>query len=310
MSSTPSGSPEAISRRGFLTALALVTLYLCWGSTFLANSLALEGFGPYLVNAVRFIVAGSLLYIWLRLRGESPMPLAAWLWTLPIALLLFVGGSGLLVVAQQRVSSALAATLLALIPLWTVVIVALSERLMPRRNELAGIAVGFCGVVFLRLDGAFQGNLLGIALVFLAGLTWALGSVLSRRLPILHRPLGSAIQMITGGFVVLAVGLFRGESVVWPLPARALMGEVFLVTAGSLVGFCIYLFLLRSTRPAVATSYAFTNPLVASLLGWLVLGEAVSAVNVVAMAVIMVGVALVLAPGWIAEIRATARRGV
>lgn len=302
-SSSASAARAEAPRGGLWTALALVTLYFCWGSTFLANRLALDGIGPYLVNAVRFLGAGFPLYGWLRLRGEPPMALTGWLWAVPIALFLFVGGAGLLVIAQQWITSALAATILALIPLWTVLIASIWERARPKGLEMAGIAVGFGGVVLLHLDSSVGGNVLGVAVVLLAGFTWAFGSVLSRRATVLHRPLGSAVQMITGGFIVLVLGLLRGEPILWPLPLTALAGELFLITMGSIVGFSVYLYLLQVTRPAVATSYAFTNPLVASLLGWAVLGEPVSLVNVIAMAVIMVGVALVLSPAWLAEIR-------
>ncbi len=308
MKSLHSGVPSATPYRGGLrTTAALAALYVCWGSTFLANRLALDGIGPYLVNAVRFLCAGIPFYGWLRLRGEPPMPFSGWIWSVPIAFFLFVGGAGLLVVAQQQVTSALAATILALIPLLTVLITALWERLVPRKNEVIGIVVGFAGVVLLRLDGDIQGNLFGVLLVLAAAFTWACGSVLSRRASVLHRPLGSAVQMITGGAIVLVLGLARGERILWPLPLSALVGELFLITMGSIVGFTLYLHLLRTTRPAVATSYAFTNPLVASLLGWAVLGERVSVVNIAAMAVVMIGVALVLAPGWAAEIRAARR---
>ncbi len=276
------------------TWAALVTLYLCWGSIFLANRLALEGFPPFLANAVRFFVAGVILYAWLRFRGEPPMTAREWGQAFWVGILLFICGSGFTTVGQLTVSSAMTATVVSTVPLWAVLASSLLERTMPGRTELLGMAVGVAGVVFLHLDQGLRGNLTGSLFLLAAAATWGIGSSFNRALPAFHRPLGSAVQMIVGGVQVFAVGMFLGERPVWPLPPAAILGALHLVTLGSIVGFSVYLYLLRTTRASVATSYAFTNPVIASFLGWWLLGEAVTLHHLAAMGVILVGVALVL----------------
>lgn len=272
--------------------LSVAVLCICWGSTFIANKFCLESFPPYMLNAVRFLIAGSLLYGWLRFRGEPATDLKGWGWSFAVAVFLFIGGAGLLCVGQQWVASGLSATLIATVPLWTVLFAAFVER-FPTGREWAGLAVGFAGVALLNLDRGFHGEILGVLLVLGAAATWAVGSIMNRRLTSLKGLKGAATQMIAGGVLVLILALLRGERIVFPLTPGAILGEFQLIIMGGLVGFSVFVYLLAHTTPSVATSYAFINPVIAAFLGWWLAGETVSLVNILAMIVILAGVALV-----------------
>lgn len=272
--------------------LSVAVLCVCWGSTFIANRFSLECFPPYMLNAVRFLIAGSLLYGWLRFRGAPPMDLKGWGWSFAVAVFLFIGGAGLLSVGQQWVASGLSATLIATVPLWTVLFAAFLERL-PTKKEWAGLMVGFAGVALLNLNRGLHGELLGVLLVLGAAATWAVGSIMNRRLPFLNGLMGAATQMIAGGVLVLLLALLRGERIVFPLTRGAILGELQLIVMGSIVGFSVFVYLLAHTRPSVATSYAFINPVIAAFLGWWLAGEYVPPVNIAAMVIILAGVGLV-----------------
>lgn len=272
--------------------LSVVVLCICWGSTFIANKFCLESFPPYMLNAVRFLIAGNVLYGWLRFRGEPALKLKDWGWSFVVAVFLFIGGAGLLCVGQQWVASGLSATLIATVPLWTVLFAAFFERL-PTRREWAGLTIGFAGVALLNLDRGFHGEFRGALLVLGAAATWAVGSIMNRRLPSLKGLRGAAAQMIAGGVLVLILALLRGERIIFPITPGAILGELQLIIMGGLVGFTVFVYLLSHTTPSVATSYAFINPAIAAFLGWWLAGETVSAVNIAAMAVILVGVGLV-----------------
>ena len=272
--------------------LSVAILCICWGSSFIAVRFCLDCFPPYTLNAVRFLIAGSLLYGWSRFRGEPPMDARGWVWSFVVAVFLFLGGAGFLCVGQQWIASGLSATLIATVPLWAVLFAAFVER-KPTGREVVGLLVGFAGVALLNLNRGLQGELLGVLTVLGAAATWAVGSIMNRRLPCVKGLRGAATQMIAGGVLVLPVALLRGERILFPLTTTVILGELHLIIMGGVVGFSVFVYLLSHTRPSVATSYAFINPVIAAFLGWWLAGETVSAVNIAAMIVILAGVALV-----------------
>ncbi|MDT8284047.1 MAG: EamA family transporter [Thermovirgaceae bacterium] len=272
--------------------LAMAALYAVWGSVFLANKFSLESFPPFALNAVRFLSAGIVLYFYLRFRGEERMSLRGWLQSFLVGGLLFIGGAGLLCVGQQWVASGLSATLIATVPLWTVLFAGIWER-FPSPMEWAGLALGIAGVGFLNLEKGISGHPLGALIIIGAAVTWGLGSVINNRFKELGKPIASATEMIAGGILLLVVSLITGERISWPLTPRAILGMFHLVLFASIIGFTIYRFLLRTVRPAIATSYALANPVTATALGTIFAGESISAIALAAMAVILSGVALV-----------------
>ncbi len=270
--------------------MALAALYLIWGSTYLAIRVTLEGFPPLLMAGSRFVVAGVLLYAVARLQGaRGPAP-AQWRSGAAVGSLLCVA-NGLVTVSEQWVSSSVAAVVVASVPLWTVLVARLwHER--PTRRELAGLAVGLAGVVLLQAGGELRAHPLGAALLVLSTLSWALGSMWSRRLSLAPGLMAPATEMLAGGALLTVAALARGERLAALPGPRPLAAWVFLTLFGSLVAFTAYNYLLRRVRPALATSYAYVNPAVAVALGVLA-GEAVGPRSVGALALILAGVAIV-----------------
>jgi drug/metabolite transporter (DMT)-like permease len=284
------GSLRPVDRLGII--LALLALYLIWGSTYLGMRQALTSFPPFLMGGLRFVCAGVLLYLFLRLRGEPRPDLRQWLAGAGIGVLMLVGSNGMVAFAEQWVASGLAAIALAAVPLWTALFSGLSGR-WPRRLEWLGLLVGFAGVILLNLQSGLRANPQGAIALLIAPICWSLGSVWSARLPLASGLMASATQMLAGGLAQLTIGLLLGERPSLPPAPEALLALIYLVGAGSLLGYCAYGYLLRRVRPALATSYAYVNPLVAVFLGAFFAHEQISPLELLAMLIILGSVALI-----------------
>ncbi|HEX7126297.1 MAG TPA: drug/metabolite exporter YedA [Thermodesulfobacteriota bacterium] len=276
---------------GVYTALGL--LYVIWGSTYLAIALAIEGFPPFLMSGIRFVVAGALLYPLLRLRG-APAPAAAeWRGAAIVGTFLLVGGNGGVAFAEQWVASGVAAVVIATTPIWTGLFAGLFGR-WPSRVEWVGLGLGLAGVVLLNTGADLRAHPVGAVALLLAAVCWAFGSAWSRYLSMPSGLMAVAAQLLVGGAALILLGLAAGERLTaWP-SARALWAFAYLIVVGSLVGYTAYIYLLGRVRPALATSYAYVNPVVAVALGALVAGERITGTTIVSMMVILAGVALVL----------------
>lgn len=289
-------SSAALRRGPPWVLLAILAVYLVWGSTYLAIRIALETVPPFAIGAIRFLIAGAGLYAGLRLTG-APAPTAVqWRTAALTGVLLFVGGNGLVVLGEQWVDSGLVALIVGTMPLWAALFGGLvGER--PSRREWLGLALGFVGVAALQLGGALGDAGAGALVVLLSPVCWALGVVLGRTRPLPAGPMAAAAQMLTGGAALLALSLASGESLTTLPSARSALALVYLVVFGSLVGFTAYGYLLRHARPAVANSYAYVNPVVAIVLGAALAGELVTPTTWLAAAVILSGVAVLRGPG-------------
>lgn len=288
ISSTPSSSKPS------LLAPALVACYVIWGSTYLAIRFAFVSFPPFLQMGTRFLAAGGLLMAWLLARGKHRLPTAVeWRNAFVVGSLMLGGGMGLCASAEQYIGSGLIAAFIAITPMivcgW-----GLLFRQRPSRLEFVGMAVGVAGVFLLARGASFSASPAGIAFIFAGVMCWSLGSVLSTsKLPLARGPMGFASEMLCGGAVLMLVSLALGEHAVTPLAPRAIAAWLYLVVFGSLIAFSAYLYLLGHASPAVATSYAFVNPVIALLLGVAVGGESVTSGEWLACGVILVGVVLV-----------------
>lgn len=281
-----------VARDRFGIVFALFALYVIWGSTYLAMFIALRSFPPFLMASIRFILAGGMLYIFLRVRGEKAPTRAQWLRAGVIGTLLLAGGNGGVVFAEQWVASGLTAVAIAAVPLWTAFFAGLLGR-WPTRIEWAGLTFGFGGVLLLNLANGFWANPLGAIALLLSPICWSLGSALSHRLALPKGLMSSAAQMLVASLVLLLMGLVTGERLHgWP-STEALLAVAFLIVFGSLVAFTAYGYLLRRVRPALATSYAYVNPVVAVALGVALAGEHITTTGIVAMLVILAGVGLI-----------------
>lgn len=285
------GRAPLVPRR-LVDLAALLAVYVVWGSTYYALRVGLEGWPPFLLAGVRFVIAGAILYAYLRVSG-APRPTAAGWWaSARIGFFLLVCGNGAVTWAEQWVSSSLAALVVATMPLWAALFArAAGER--PTGREWLGLALGFAGVAALNLGGELRAHGLSALGLAVAPLAWAWGSVRARRVPLPPGPMATAAEMLTGGVMMLGIALLRHEPIPTAPPARASWALAYLVVFGSLVAFSAYNHLLRHARPALATSYAYVNPLIALALGRLLGGERIAPLTWVAAAVIIGGVALI-----------------
>jgi drug/metabolite transporter (DMT)-like permease len=284
-------SEVAADKRGTML-LALFALYVIWGSTYFAMKVALETMPPFLMAGPRFLIGGLLIYAFLRARGASAPTRAQWLGSAKISFLLLVIGNGAIAVAQKHhVASGTAAVLVASMPIWAAVFARLYGTRSSGR-EWIGLLLGFAGVALLRLSGALSLNV--AALIALAApLAWALGSVWIKRVPLPDGTMATATQMITGGLMMLTLAGITGERL-HALPSlRSFVAMLYLMIFGSIVAFTAYNWLLRNVRPALATSYAYVNPIVALAIGAFLGGEHVGVLTVAAAAVSLSGVALI-----------------
>jgi drug/metabolite transporter (DMT)-like permease len=277
--------------------LAFAAIYVIWGSTYLAIRYAIETMPPFLMAGTRFAIAGLLMYGWARLTGkERPEPVH-WRSATIVGALLLLGGNGAVVWAETRIPSGIVSLLIATVPLWMVIL----GRQRPDIRVIGGIGLGFLGLALLlgpdRLAGAERIDLIGAGVVVTGALSWAAGSLYSRKAPLPKSPLlGIGMQMMMGGLTQIAAGTVLGE---WPqfrpgnFSPLSTLAYVYLILAGSLVGFTAYVWLLRHVSPSKVATYAYVNPVVAVLLGWGIGGEELSLRVLLAAGIIVSGVVLI-----------------
>ena len=292
VATTPAESAggTALSPR-VLVPLALVGVYLIWGSTYLAIRIALIDFPPFLLGAIRFFIAGVLMFVVLRWRGIPAPTRQQWFNCAVTGTLLLGFGNGLVCYAEQTVASGLAAVAVASMPLFAALFAGF-YRQWPNGVEWVGLIVGFVGVVVLNFGGDLGGSPLGAVALLGAAATWAFGSVWSRRRDMPHPAMSTAAQMLCGSAALGIVALSANERVA-SLHAETVAALVYLLAFGSIVGFSAYIYLLHHVRPALATSYAYVNPPVAVLIGVIFASESVHTLDLVGMAIILAGVATI-----------------
>ncbi|HEY2347193.1 MAG TPA: drug/metabolite exporter YedA [Xanthomonadaceae bacterium] len=291
-----SSVPMDVERRmpqGLAVALALFSLYLIWGSTYLAIRIGLEGFPPFLMGALRMAIAGALMYGVLRGRGEAAPTRAQWKTLAVLGLWMVLLSNGLVTYAELQVSSGLAAVAVASMPLWAALFGLLRGR-HPSRGEWVGLAIGFVGILWLNAGGELRATPEGMIALIVAPIAWAWGSVWSRERDLPSPFMSSAAQMLCGALWMLATGLASGERIHAIPSTSAILAVAYLVVFGSIVGFTAYVWLLHHVRPALATSYAYVNPPIAVLLGAAFANERFGMQEIGAMAVILAGVATVI----------------
>ncbi|MET0340921.1 MAG: drug/metabolite exporter YedA [Polyangiales bacterium] len=252
-------------------ALSLVAVYLVWGSTYLGLRFALESFPPFLLGGVRYGLAGLAMLAYARHTGAAWPTAGEWARAVLLGALLFGIGNGLVGVAEHTISSGVASIVVATVAPWQVLFAALFG-VRPRPVELVGVGFGLAGVAVLHAGGAFAGSLEGLVAIVIAPIGWALGAVLSARMKQPPGAMGAAVQMIAGGAVMGLVSLVLGERT-GPITASACLAFVYLLVFGSFVAFAAFRYLLMNARPALASSYAFVNPMVALVLGALIASE-------------------------------------
>ncbi|MGE7958390.1 drug/metabolite exporter YedA [Pseudomonas sp. NPDC089530] len=277
---------------------AFFALYVIWGSTYLVIRIGVEYWPPLMLGGIRFVIAGSLMYGFLRWRGVPAPTWAQWRAAGMIGILLLSCGNGAVTVAEHMgVASGVAALAVATVPLFTL----LCGYFWGARNtrlEWAGIALGLIGIAMLNLGSNLQASPTGAALLVFAAAAWAFGSVWSKHLPLPQGAMASAAEMLVGGVVLLIGSWLSGERLVEVPPLEGWAALAYLTAFGSIIAFNAYMYLLKHVRPAAATSYAYVNPAVAVLLGIVFVGETIGLEEAMAMVVIISAVVLIGLPQW------------
>lgn len=283
---------HATHSRRWLIPLALATVYVVWGSTYLGIRFGLEGFPPFVLAALRFAAAGIAMYAWLRLRGAPAPTRLQWRNAAITGVLLLGFGNGLVCFAEQYVASGVAAVAIASEPLF-IALVLCAYREWPRRVEVVGLIVGFIGVVLLNSGSDLRASPWAAIALLIATAAWAFGSIWSRRQDMPKGPMNVAAQMLCASVALVMMAILSGER--WPahVPMQSIAALAYLAIFGSIIAFSAYLFLLRAVRPALSASYAYVNPPVAVLIGALAAGEHVGTLELAGMVVILLGVALI-----------------
>lgn len=288
----------------WLTLLAFAIIYFVWGSTFLAIRIGVHEVPPFLLAAMRFAAAGIVLYGWMLIKGERNPTLRQWLSASLLALLIFVIDYGALFWAEQRVPSGLAAVMLATIPAF----MALSEIILLRTQRLTiglslALIIGMCGVAVLvsrslNLGGAPIDRAGAIALI-VGAISWSIASALARKLPLpSSKVMSSGAQMLAGGILLALAAAVRGEFRGFhpqEVSVGAWLALLYLIVAGSIVGFTAYVWLLHHESPTKVGTYAYVNPVVAVLLGYFAGGEPLGARTIAGSLCVLASVVMITA---------------
>lgn len=273
--------------------LALLAVYVLWGSTYYAIRVALPEYPPFLLTSVRMFIAGALMYSVLRWRGAPAPARRQWPALVFLALFMTVLSNALVNLAEVTVSSGIVAIGVAAMPLWAGLFSALRGH-QPSRGEWLGLVVGFAGVAWLNFGGEMRASSwTGILAVLVAPIAWAWGSIWSRGRDLPEPFMSAASQMLIGSVMAMIVALVIGERFHGLPSLEPTVAMLYLVLAGSILGFTAYVWLLHHVRPALATSYAYVNPPLAMAFGALLLGEKFDSHAIGAMVVILAGVLII-----------------
>ncbi len=280
---------------------AFASVYLIWGSTYLAIRFAIETIPPLLMAGFRFLIAGSIMYLWGRLRSRERPTRAHWKSATIIGLMLLLIGNGGLSWSERLIPSGIAALLVAVSPLWFILIDWMQRGSRPTAGVFTGLVLGTLGIAILidpaDLVGGGDVNALGAAVLLGSSVCWAVGSFYSRRAQLPSSPsLANGMEMLVGGIALIGVGFITGEFAdlhVATITVRSLLAVAYLVLFGSIIGFSSYIWLFRSTTPTRASTYTYVNPVVAVFIGWLIGGELLPARVALAAVLIIAAVAAI-----------------
>ena len=281
-------------------ALAFAAVYLIWGSTYLTIRIAIESIPPLLMAGTRFVLAGLILLaiVWRPGAARERPTRRQWLSALVIGACLLLGGNGIVTWGEQYVGTGLVALIVATVPLWMALLAPLFGGAWVRWTAAAGVAIGLAGVVLLLRPGGAAPTEWQTFVVPLSPLIWACGSLYAQRAPVPRQALtATAMEMLAGGVLLGIAGLALGEAGrvhLDTITAASAWSFAYLVLIGSLVGYTAYIWLLHHVSSTSASTYAYVNPLVAVLLGAIVLGEPVTWLTAIAGLMILAAVALIL----------------
>ena len=284
---------------------ALFALYIIWGSTYFAIAIGVASWPPLMMAGIRFLSAGGVLLIYLLATGHKLPARRPLLNAALIGILLLAVGNGFVTLAEhQHVPSGIAAVMVATVPLFTLCF-SRFFGIATRKLEWFGIALGLAGIVMLNSGGNLSGNPWGALLILIGSLSWAFGSVYGSRIELPTGMMAGAIEMLAAGIVLSAASWFSGEKLTQMPSWSGIFAVAYLAIFGSLIAINAYMYLIRNVTPAVATSYAYVNPVVAVLLGTGFGGESLSFIEWLALAVIIFAVVLVTLGKYLFPARST-----
>jgi drug/metabolite transporter (DMT)-like permease len=284
---------------------AFASVYLIWGSTYLAMRLAIETIPTFIMAASRFLIAGSILFIFARIKSPEKLLAVHWKSAFITGGFLLLGGNGAVVFAEQYIPSGLAAVLVATVPVWVVIIsLVIRKGEKPALKTVTGVLIGFAGLVYLVNPFQLNGSnvyYLGIFALLLASLSWSFGTVYTKYAQFPKSKItATAMQMLAGGSLLLLLSLFLGQ---WSEISFAMISFkssaalLYLILFGSIIGYSSYIWLIGEAGPARASTYAYVNPVVAVFLGWLIADELITLRIVISTIVIITGVAIINSGG-------------
>jgi drug/metabolite transporter (DMT)-like permease len=293
---------SAEHRPAWKTLLAFAIIYFVWGSTFLAIRIGVREVPPFMLAAMRFLIAGLAIYGWMIARGEPRPTVRQWMSAVLLALLIFVGDYGLLFWAEQRVPSGIAAVMMATIPVFMAIaeITLLQTQRLTLRLALA-LLVGIGGVAVLMGRSLNVGGepieRAGAVALIVAAICWAVASALTRKLPLpASKVVSSGAQMFAGGILLAltstALGEFRGFRLM-AVSSAAWLALAYLIVAGSIIAFTAYVWLIHHESPTKVGTYAYVNPVVAVLLGYFFGGESLGVRTILGTLLVLVSVVVI-----------------
>lgn len=280
---------------------AFASVYIVWGSTYLAIRIAIETIPPLLMAGFRFIIAGSIMYLWGRLRTNERPTRVHWKSAAIVGLMLLLVGNGALSWSEQLIPSGIAALLVAVSPLWFILIEWMQGGARPTAGVFIGLALGTLGIAILidpaDLVGGGEVSALGASVLLVSSVCWAFGSFYSRRAHLPSSPaLANGMEMLIGGVGLILIGALTGEVKdlhLADVTTKSLLAVAYLVVFGSIIGFSSYIWLFHNTTPTRASTYAYVNPIVAVFIGWLVGGEQLPTRVILAALLIIAAVAAI-----------------
>ncbi len=285
--------------------IAMITIYIVWGSTYLAIRFAVATIPPFYMASIRFLAAGIILFAYRIFKGDPWPTWKEWRSAAIIGLFLLVLGNGGVVWAEQQVPSSLAALLVGTVPLWMIIINAIKPGgRWPNRKVVLGVTLGFGGIVLLfwpaQSGGAEPFQITGILVLMFSAIFWAFGSLYSRTAVLPASPLlGTAMEMLSGGTGLFLAGTMTGEMQTMNsqlITSQSMFGVGYLIVFGSLIGFAAYTWALRAAPISLVSTYAYVNPVVAIIVGYLFAGEVFSVKTLIAAAIILGSVILITSP--------------
>lgn len=281
--------------------IAFLAVYTIWGSTYLAIRFVVDTIPPFFMAGTRFIIAGLALFTLIQFRGAQRPTRMQWRDAFVVGGFLLLGGNGAVAWAEQWIPSGLTSLLLATMPLWLVLLNSIHYRKNPGLGISFGILLGFAGVALLvgSMENFGDNNMVipGTITLIFAALSWASGSLYSRSTKTSTSQLQSAaLQMITGGLLLFITSLITGEYtnvILSQISLHSFLSWLYLIIFGSLVAFSSYIWLLKQTSPALVSTHAYINPIVAMILGSTLADEVLTTRNILAAIIIIISVAII-----------------